>query len=223
MPDGRLATLSERIRKVFGRAIRRIRTALGLPVGVPPPVPPIPPAVYRVYMYEVRASGHVIPPKEVQKKRRYRRETVIRFELSFEERPYFRTFISNLVDAKKRYESGLEDLVKEQEIRAIKESAFTYPVSVSAEVVSEKTLRAFLKTAKPEERKEYERTGKIKVIGRATFVIDTIDFEPVGFFDIPRERLKVFEARDRFIFKLYRPLEDIEYISWEDEYLHGLR
>lgn len=205
---------TERIRRFLSLLAESIRRRIGLI------------RVYRIYCYEVRVSGYVIPPADVRKKVRYIKGTCIQFELSFEEKPYFRTFISDFRIAKERYEKELKDLVEEQEKRAIEEFAFTPTIEIdTSEVpVPQKMLRKFFEVASSSAMLSYERSGRrvIRICGRPKFVVEAIDFEPIEFFDVEEGRIREGKALDRAIFKLYRPYDDEPYIQWRVEFLHDL-
>ncbi|MCS7106236.1 MAG: hypothetical protein NZ942_02890 [Candidatus Aenigmarchaeota archaeon] len=210
MPEG----FVERIRRFMGLLAESIRRRIGLI------------RVHRIYCYEVRISGYVIPPEDVRKKERYRRTTCIQFELSFEERPYFRTFISDFKTAKERYEKELKELVEEQERRAIEEYAFrpTIPFDISKVKVHKKIIDKFLLYSSYDQQKIYEMSGGkiIAICGRPKFVVEAIDFEPVEFFDVEEGKIKEGKALDSAIFKLYRPLDEEPYKQWRIEFLHDL-
>jgi hypothetical protein len=201
----------ERIKRFMGLLADTIRKRIGLI------------RVYRIYCYEVRVSGFVIPPSDVRKRDIYRPYTCIQFELSFEERPYFRTLISNFKDAKDRYEKELEKLVSEQEERAIKEFAFRPTIRVEAKKYPE-LVDKFLRVASDKDMEEYERSGGryIKIPDRPKFVVEAIDFEEVEFFDVEEGKIKEFKAFDDGIFKLYRPYDEMPYIQWRVPFLHDL-
>jgi len=202
----------ERIKRFMGLLADTIRKRIGLI------------RVYRIYCYEVRVSGYVIPPKPVRRKDFYKPYTCIQFELSFEERPYFRTLISNFKDAKERYEKELEYLVKEQEQRAVREFAFNPTEKVEASKYPD-LVRKFLRVASREDLEMYELSGGkyIKIPGRPEFVIEAIDFEEVEYFDVEEGKLKEFKALDDGIFKLYRPYEEeVPYMQWRVPFLHDL-
>jgi len=180
------------------------------------------PRVYRIYMYEVRVSGVVIPPKEVQRKTRYKETTLIQFEISFEDRPYFRTFTDNPIDAERRYRPILEDLAKQLERHPSVRKCFTYFVEIPK---SQMTMQDYLSS--PEPKDVIRRAGPntlIKVFGKPTLVVKDVSFEPVGYFDVSEDEFPIIkgEASDTFIFKVYRPNEDIPYAEVEDEFIHPL-
>jgi len=153
------------------------------------------PRVYRIYMYEVRVSGVVIPPKEVQRKTRYKETTLIQFEISF-----------------------AKQLERHPSVR----KCFTYFVEIPK---SQMTMQDYLSS--PEPKDVIRRAGPntlIKVFGKPTLVVKDVSFEPVGYFDVSEDEFPIIkgEASDTFIFKVYRPNEDIPYAEVEDEFIHPL-
>jgi len=213
MPDG----FFERFREATRKFIETLRKKMGLV------------RVFKIYMYEVRASGYVIPPKEVRKKTLsdYKPESMIQFELSFETEPFFRSMIESHVEARRRFEDEILDLVRKQEERSMERKAFSWWVKVPATAVPQRLLSEYLKYATPREKELLRKEGLVEIVGRPTFVVEKMNFTPVGSFEVSGDLLKRFEAIDTFIFKLYRTPEDMEsdsdYIHWEGEFLHGLR
>ena len=207
MPDG----FFERFREATRKFIETLRKKMGLV------------RVFKIYMYEVRASGYVIPPKEVQKKRHYKKESMIQFELSFETEPFFRSMIESHIEAKRRYEREIEDLVRKQEERSMEKRAFTWFIKVPATAVPQRLLSEYLRVATPREKEEYRKSGLIEIAARPTFAIEAIDFAPVESFEVRGDMIKEFKAIDTFVFKLYRPNESVDYMHWEGEFLHDLR
>jgi len=198
----------------FSRWFRKLRE--GFYKGIKPK------RVWRIYMYEVRVSGYVIPPKSSQRKTRYSSTTTIQFELSFEERPYFRTFISDPLACERRYGNELENLVKALEKHPKIRRLFTYFEQIPK---SQLTLEDFMAVA--ESRRVVLSAGPndlIKVFGKPKFVVTAISFEPVGYFDVSEDEFPIVkgEASDTFIFKTYRPNEDVPYAEVEDEFIHSL-
>jgi hypothetical protein len=206
---------------VLGRLATFLRRRLGLL------------RVVKIYMYVVRVSGIVLPPKEFRKKTSYKRETQIQFELSFEEEPYFRNLNEDRHEAQRRFEAELVGLVKNQENKIEQlpylNSPFAWSNKVSAEEVSQTTIDNFLKTATTKDIQEYGVKGVIKVPAKPEFIVQAVSFAPVSVetggadsFEVTEDKIKTFEAIDTFIFKLYRPNEDEEYRSWSGEFLHAL-
>lgn len=182
--------------------------------------------VFKIYMYVVRVSGVVMPPREFRKKEVYRRDTQIQFELSFEEEPYFRTLIDNFRDAQTKFEPELRDLVKNQETKIIQlpytQSPFSWSEEISADIVTQTTINNFLRVANTKDMTNFETKRIIKVPARPEFVVQAVDFEPVDSFEVTEDKIKDFQAIDTFIMKLYRPNEEEEYRSWSGEFLHAL-
>jgi hypothetical protein len=198
--------LIDSIRSALSGAFKSIRKRIGVL------------RVYRIYQYEVRCSGYVLPPKEVRKNKDYSKTTVISFELSFETFPFFRTFTPAFSDARKRFESELIDLVRNQEKRTIEYDVFSYPTRVP---LGSGDMAKFL-GLKPKQRDEFMENFTMSKPVFPEFVVTAIDFEPVEFFDVDEGRLKEFRSIDSFIFKVYRPMEETEYESWNGEFIHEL-
>jgi hypothetical protein len=204
---------------LFTRFSKWIRTRLGLL------------RVFRIYFYVVRVSGYIIPPRDVRKKKRYDPKTPIQWELSFEERPFFRTLLSNKEEAYAKFEDGLRALVREQEKRSIIEFAFKGAktdsddaVFIDAEEMPQTILNRYLMMATEKQEEKYRKEGKVQVAGEPDFVIEAMDFEPVDYIDVPEDRIKEFQAEDMYILKLFRPEEVDEepYDSWKGEWTHEL-
>jgi hypothetical protein len=191
----------------------RDRFLIGIGIGVKTIV---------VYSYVVRASGIVIPPKETQKKKTYAKDTLIQFELSFEDSPFFRTIISDYKEAMTKFESAMRELVADQELVAVRQKAI-YCEAIPEDQIEKDTLLNYLQFATKREREKYEATKRILVAkGRPEFAIDAIDFEPVESFEIPANKLQKGTAEDTFVFKLYRPEEDKQFDSWGGKWEHTL-
>jgi len=209
--------ISDLIRGAFDRFITSIKTRLGIV------------KIYRVYMYVVRVSGVVYPPQDFRKKSPSR-DTAIQFELSFEDAPYFRTLTENYRVAEKRFDGELRSLVTEQEVasRSVKSEAFgelgAFSWRKDEPAPTGKTLRDYLNIISDTEKERVMRTGMIKIPARPEFYIDTINFEPVDFIDVPSDRIKEFKSTDTFIFKIYRAGDTPEeaFNSWRDEFTHDL-
>ena len=183
----------------------------------------------RIYCYVVRVSGIVLPPVPLRKKSDWQyltSESPIKFELSFEETPFFRTVIADWKEAQKRYDGELRELVKNEERKAgeapIGSTPFAWFIKADASLLPVRKLEEFLAVADPEQKKEYQRTGKIMVAARPEYVIMAMDFEPVESFEVRSEKIRQFEAIDTYFFKLYRPDEDEPYRQYTGEFLHKL-
>jgi hypothetical protein len=195
-------------------ALRRVREAIARRI--------MPPKVVTVYSYVVRASGYAEPPREMQRKKRYKRETLIQFELSFEESPYFRTLTADHKEAEKTFGDALKDLVADQEIVAFRKRAI-YASLIKAEEIPEETLQSYLRGASVEEKTRYKEEKKIFMPkGKSTFVVTAIDFEPIEMIEVPEDRIPERRASDIFYFKLYRPNEEEEFDLWRGEWIHDL-
>ena len=194
------------------------------PPPLPPPIRKIPPTV-RIYTYVVRVSGYVLPPMESQRKKRGRqgmdKETVIQFELSFEDRPFFRTVIAKQTDAEMKYKNELAQLVRDQEDVALSKKAFSYPIPKSNKFDMWEDYVNATSLTKSKIRKD--RPDEF-TLGKPSFMVDAIGFEPTGYFDAPSNQLREFTAKDDFIFKIYRPEEYPEqsFNEWDDSFEHSL-
>lgn len=189
-----------------------IRARIGRPRGV------------RIYFYVVRVSGYTIPPHDVRRKTRgrYNPKTPIQWEMSFEDRPFFRTTIANYKEAIEKHEPELRALVREQEKKAIEHFAFKPTIPIPSDQLSQSTINNFLLICSKNQEDEYNKTGDIFICGQPEFVISAIDFEPADFADVPRSRIREFKATDIYTFKLIRPEEDEAYQDWKGEWEHDL-
>lgn len=209
MPNGFL----ERLRKSFGGIREAIRKRVGLARKI------------RIYSYIVRVSGYVLPPKESRKKTKYSRKTVIQFELSFEETPYFRTITGDYKLVKDKYEDELRSLVMEQERTIAEDFAITPTEEIDPKQfnVPQSVILKFLRVASKKAEDEFRTRGVIKVVaGKPLMNVDAVDFEPMGFFDIDQERIREGLSTDIFNLKLYRPNEEEEYWHKEGKFTHDL-
>jgi hypothetical protein len=199
---------------ILGRFSEWIRRRLGLL------------RVFRIYRYDVRVSGIVLPPKEFRKKVSYSRTTPIQFEISFEEEPYFRTLLEFVREAETKYEAELRELVKNQE-RIITQlpylqSPLGWSEKVSAEIITQETINKFLRVATDKDKKDFETKRVVKVPARPELVVEAVSFTPVDSFEVTEDKIKTFEAIDSFVFKFYRPNEEEEYWARRGEFLHSL-
>lgn len=204
---------------IFSRLVRNIRRRLGLI------------QIVRIYMYVVRISGEVIPPEGTQKKKTYKRESLIQWELSFEEEPYFRTITPDLRLAEQRFKTEIEELVKAQETKVaqmgVRKSPFRWFETIPREAASQRQIDDFMKVATKEDQENFEKTGQINIAARPNFSITTeVNFEPAdmkpNYFDVDSDRLKMMRSIDSFIFKVFRPNEEESYDSWGGELEHEL-
>ena len=161
----------------------------------------------------------------------YEEKTLLQFELSFENSPFFRTMISDTKLAKERYATFLENLVREQEDASTtvtsritdQMGAFAWRQDTSRENIEQKTLLKFLSHMTEKDMERYEKTGLVKRPLTPQFIVVDIDFEPAGVIEISSDKLKEFKAKDIFIFKVYRPEEYPEdFNHWEGEAEHDL-
>lgn len=185
--------------------------------------------VFKIYMYDVRVSGIVLPPEEFRKKpttQYFREKTPIQFEISFEEEPYFRTLTEFPIEAEKRFTAELEELAKNQEKIITQmpylESPFSWSEKVPADTVTQETINKFLRVATDKDKKDFETKGIIKVPAKPELVVKAVSFTPVDSFEVTEDKIKSFESIDTFIFKFYRPMEEEEYWARKGEFLHSL-
>jgi hypothetical protein len=196
------------------------------PPMLPPPIKKIPPTV-RIYSYVVRVSGYILPPAESLRKKAQNldKDTVIQFELSFEDRPFFRTSVGKNTDCEMRYKNELKQLVKDQEIVSVQKKAFSYQSPKSNMWELWEDYNSASSTGKRNIRKDYPEEF---TLGRPTFMVDdsAISFEPEAYMDVPSNRLREFKATDEFVFKIYRTTQehanDDDFNRWDGKWEHGL-
>lgn len=212
----------------YNKVVSWFRARFGAKPSPPPILPPVVeriPPVVRIYTYVVRVSGYVLPPMESLRKKKGRqgldKETVIQFELSFEDRPFFRTVIAKQTDAEMKYKNELAQLVKDQEDTSLRKKAFSYPIPKSNKFEMWEDYIAGTSLTKSKIRKE--RPDEF-TLGKPSFMVDAIGFEPTGYFDVPSNQLREFKASDDFIFKIYRPEQYPEQAmnEWDGSFEHSL-
>jgi hypothetical protein len=216
----------------YDRIVSWFRARFGRRPPAPPLLPPVEriPPVIKIYAYNVTVSGMVLPPIESLRKKAERldKDTVIQFELTFEDNPFFRTAIDKWDDAQKRFENELKELVKEQETRSMKsprtgKPAFSYAVPSQE---NRKLLADYLEATSLEKRKMRKESPDEFASGRPSFMVVDVAFQEAGHIDVPSNRLREFKAVDEYYFAVYRP-EDIEKKDpidhWDGSFEHSLR
>lgn len=193
-------TLSEFVRAGISKLALGVRRRLGIPVRI------------KIFIYEVRVSGEVFPPKKVIKKRPSP-ETIITFEVEF---PDFRSTLETERSLERRFRRNWERIVDAQEVVAVDKRAFSWgvwqPIKDIKPLLSEEELK----------RIEVRKAKEKRIFLKPNFAVTDVVITPVTTLEIEEDRIPKRQAEDYFLFKVYRPDENIPYIDWDGRWLHDL-